>query len=172
MPECRPPRAIDVDAIASVMTDDLQMPVPHTSFTVYFYPFREAFAQGLTDKLNTDPTLAGDVTKFALGQIHQTKESKQLPVNEETLERQRWPDRICFLAHEITHIVDYELANKTHAGDRWLKEGFAEWVAFRVLESLGLDTFSKRRNQQIARVRRAKEGQPLPSLAQMVMTRD
>jgi hypothetical protein len=161
-----------VDAIVSVMTDDLQMPVRRTAFSVYFYPSREALAQGLTYKLNTDPTPAGDVAKFALGQMHQTKESKQLLVNEEILERQGWPDRIRFLAHEITHIIHYELANKTHAGDRWLKEGFADWVAFRVLESLGLDTFSKRRNQQIARVRRAKARQPLPSLAQMVMTRD
>jgi hypothetical protein len=161
-----------VDAIVSVITDDLQMPVPRTSFTVYFYPSREAFAQGLTYKFNTDPMLAGDIAKFAQGRIYQTKESRQLLVNGEILESQRWLDRIRFLAHEITHIVHYELANKTHAGDRWLKEGFADWVAFRVLESLGLDTFSRRRNQQIARVKRAKERQPLPALAEMVITRD
>jgi hypothetical protein len=161
-----------VDAIVSVMTDDIQVPVPRTSLTVYFYSSREALARGLTDKLNTDSSLAGDLAKFSLGRIRQTKESKQLLVNEESLERQMWPDRIRFLAHEITHIVHYELANKTNAGDQWLREGFAEWVAFRVLESLGLDTFSKRRNRQIARVRRAKERQPLPTLAQLVMPRD
>jgi hypothetical protein len=112
-----------VDAIVSVMTDDLQLPVPRTSFTVYFYPFREALAQGLIGKFNNDPTLAGDIAKFAVGSIRQTKESKQLLVNEEILEGYGWPDRISFLAHEITHIIHYELANKTNAGDQRASSG-------------------------------------------------
>src|SRR5688572_178160 len=32
-----------VNAIVSVMTEDLQIPLPKTSFTLYFYPYREAF---------------------------------------------------------------------------------------------------------------------------------
>jgi len=161
-----------VAAIVSVITDDLQIPVPSTSFTLYFYPYREAFAQGLTEKFNTDPTIARDNAKFSLGRMRQTKESKQLMVNAEILERQKWPDRIKFFAHELTHIIHYELANRTHAGDQWLKEGFADWVAYQVLQALGLDTFSSRQAQQIARVRRAKERHPLPSLSQMISLRE
>src|SRR5215813_3024117 len=54
-----------VDAIISVMTNNLQIPVPATSLTLYFYPHREAFAQGLTERFNTDPALARDIAKSA-----------------------------------------------------------------------------------------------------------
>ena len=147
-----------VDAIVSVMTNDLQLPIPRTSFTVNFYPFREALAQGLIGKFNNDPTVAGDTAKFAVGSIRQTKESKQLLVNEQILERYGWPDRIGFLAHEITHIIHYELANKTNAGDQWLKEGFAEWVACRVTARLGLASFGSLRGDLIDELAGARFG--------------
>jgi hypothetical protein len=161
-----------VDAIVSVMTEDLQIPLPRTSFTLYFYPYREAFAQGLTEKFNTDQTLAREIAKLALGRIRQTKEGKQLLVNEEILDYLNWPARIHVLAHEITHIAQYELAHGKLTGDLWFIEGFADWVAYRVLEVLGLDTFSRRKNQKIAQVRREDEHLPLPSLSQMSTAKD
>jgi hypothetical protein len=161
-----------VDAIVSVMTEDLQIPLPNTSFTLYFYPYREAFAQGLTEKFKTDPALAREIGKSALGRIRQTKEGKQLLVNEEILEPLNWPARIHVLAHELTHIAQYELAQGRLAGDLWFIEGFADWVAYRVLEVLGLDTFSRRRNQKIAQLKREEGHLPLPSLAQMVTVKD
>jgi hypothetical protein len=161
-----------VDAIVSVMTEDLQIPLPETSFTLYFYPYREAFAQGLTEKFNTDPALAREIGKSALGRIRQTKEGKLLLVNEEMLDSLSWPARIHVFAHELTHIAQYELAQGQLAGDLWFIEGFADWVAYRVLEVLGLDTFSRRRDQKIAQVTREDEHLPRPSLSQMVTVKD
>ena len=161
-----------VDAIVSVMTEDLQIPVPRTSFTLYFYPYREAFAQGLTEKFNTDPAVAREIAKSALGRIRQTKEGKQLLFNEAILDSLGWPDRIHVLAHELTHIVQYELARGRLAGDLWFIEGSADWVAYRVLEALGLDTFSRRKNQKIAQVKRESEHLPLPALSQMATVQD
>jgi hypothetical protein len=158
-----------VDAIVSVMTETFQLPVPRTSFTLYFYPYREAFAQGLTDQFNTDPTLARDIAKSALGRIRQTEEGKQLLVNEEMMNDLKWPERIHVLAHEITHIVQYELADGRLVGDLWLIEGFADWVAYQVLEALGLDTFNRRKHIKIAQVKHTRE--PLP-LAQMTTVQD
>lgn len=158
-----------VDAIVSVMTEDLQMPVPRTSFTLYFYPYREAFAQGLTEQFNTDPTLARAIAKSTLGRIRQTKEGKQFLVNKEILDDLRWPERIHVLAHEITHIVQYELADGRLTGDLWLIEGFADWVAYQVLEALGLDTFSRRKHLKIAQVKHEREHSPL---SQMVTVQD
>jgi hypothetical protein len=158
-----------VDTIVSVMAEDLQIPVPETSFTLYFYSHREAFAQGLTEKFNTDPVVAREIATSALGRIRQTHEGKYLLVNEEILEHLRWPDRIHVLAHELTHIVQYELAGGRLAGDLWLIEGFADWVACRVLEVLGLDTFSRRKNQKIAPFRH--EHMAL-SLSQMATVQD
>jgi hypothetical protein len=161
-----------VNAVVAVMTEDLQIPVPGTSFTLYFYPYREAFAQGLTEKFNTDPALAREIAKSALGRIRQTTEGKQLLVNEEMLDQLRWPERIHVLAHELTHIVQYELAHGRLVGDLWLIEGLADWVAYRVLEALGLDTFSRRKHEKIAQVKRESEHRPLPSLSQMATVQD
>jgi hypothetical protein len=158
-----------VDAVVSVMTEDLQMPVPATSFTLCFYPHREAFAQGLTQQFKTDPALARDIARSGLGRLRQTTEGKQLLVNEEILGDLQWPERIHVLAHELTHIVQYELADGKLAGDLWLIEGFADWVAYQVLEALGLDTFSRRKNLKIAQVKHEPE---LPLLAQMVTAKD
>jgi hypothetical protein len=153
-----------VDAIVAVMTQDLQMPVPRTSVTLYFYPDREAFARGLTDRFKTNPTLAQAVAKSALGRIRQTKEGKQFLVNDEILAGLRWPERIHVLAHELTHVVQYELAEGKLSGDLWLVEGFADWVAYRVLEVLGLDTMSRRKDLKIAQVRQEREHTPLSQM--------
>jgi hypothetical protein len=161
-----------VDAIVSVMTEDLQIPLPKTSFTLSFYPYREAFAQGLTEKFHTDPTFARQIAQSALGRIRQTNEGKQLLVNEEILDSLNWPARIHVFAHELTHIAQYELAHGALRGDLWFIEGFADWVAYRVLEVLGLDTLNRRRNQKIAQVKREDEHLPLPSLSQMVSVED
>jgi hypothetical protein len=158
-----------VDAIVSVMTETIQLPVPSASFTLYFYPYREAFAQGLTDQFNTEPTLARDIAKSALGRIRQTKEGKQLLVNEEMMHDLKWPERIHVLAHEITHIVQYELADGKLVGDLWLIEGFADWVAYQVLEALGLDTFRRRKHFKIAQVKHKRERL---ALAQMITVQD
>ena len=153
-----------VDAIVAVMTEDLHMPVPRTSVTLYFYPYREAFAQGLTDQFNTDPTLARAIAKTALGRIRQTKEGKRFLVNDEILDALKWPERIHVLAHELTHVVQYELAEGRLAGDLWLIEGFADWVGYQVLEALGLDTFSRRKDLKIAQVRQERGLTPLSQM--------
>ena len=153
-----------VDAIVSVMTEDLHMPVPRTSVTLYFYPYREAFAQGLTDQFNTDPTLARAIAKTALGRIRQTKEGKRFLVNDEILDALKWPERIHVLAHELTHVVQYELAEGRLAGDLWLIEGFADWVGYQVLEALGLDTFSRRKDLKIAQVGQERGRTPLSQM--------
>jgi hypothetical protein len=161
-----------VDAIVSAMTEDLQIPLPKTSFMLYFYPYQEAFAQGLIEKFHTDPTVARQIAQSALGRIRQTNEGKQLLVNEELLVSLSWPARIHVFAHELTHIAQYELAHGALRGDLWFIEGLADWAAYRVLEVLGLDTLNQRRNQKIAQVKGEDEPLPLPSLSQMVSVED
>jgi hypothetical protein len=154
------------------MTEDLQIPLPKTSFTLYFYPYREAFAQGLTEKFHTDPTVAREIAQSALGRIRQTKEGKKLLVNAEILDSLNWPTRLHVFAHELTHIAQYELAHGALRGDLWFIEGSADWVAYRVLEILGLDTLNRRRIHKVAEVKREEERGPLPSLSAMVSAKD
>jgi hypothetical protein len=153
-----------VHAIISVMTDDLQLPVPPTSMTLYFYPYREAFAQGLTDQFNTEPALARTIAKTALGRLRQTEAGKRFLVNDEILRGLGWPERVHVLAHELTHIVQYELAGGRLIGELWLIEGFADWVGYRVLEVLGLDTVSRRKALNIAQIRQQPELTPLSQM--------
>lgn len=46
----------------------------------------------------------------------------------------------------MTHLCQIELAEGEGRGEQWLAEGMAEWVAFTVLERLGLDTRQNRRD--------------------------
>src|SRR5690606_9486610 len=55
------------------------------------------------------------------------------------VERRSWPERVGLLAHELTHVLQYELGGGTRGeSDQWLREGYAEWVERRVLQSLRL----------------------------------
>ena len=77
-------------------------------------------------------------------------------VNEQRLSRQPWPGRMVTLAHELTHVLQYELGGGTRGTSaQWLREGFAEWVAMRVMATLGqIDPLAVRR-EAIMRVRAA-----------------
>ena len=77
-------------------------------------------------------------------------------VNEQRLSRQPWPGRMVTLAHELTHVLQYELGGGTRGTSaQWLREGFAEWVALRVMATLGqIDPVAVRRDA-IIRVRAA-----------------
>ncbi|HZF04921.1 MAG TPA: hypothetical protein VE932_11390, partial [Patescibacteria group bacterium] len=57
------------------------------------------------------------------------------------------------VAHELAHVSQIELAEGEGRAEQWLAEGMAEWVAFRVLERLRLDTVVRRRLIAIEAVR-------------------
>jgi len=41
------------------------------------------------------------------------------------------------IAHELTHVSQIELAVAKDAGEQWLAEGMAEWVAFSTSSAWG-----------------------------------
>jgi hypothetical protein len=49
------------------------------------------------------------------------------------------------VAHELTHLAQMELAGVEIGPAQWLAEGMAEWVAYQVVDRLGLDDFESRR---------------------------
>ena len=51
-------------------------------------------------------------------------------------------------------MAQFELAGGEGRGEQWLAEGMAEWVAFTVLERLGLDTVRERRLVAMRGIRR------------------
>lgn len=154
-------------AILLVIVEELKF--PRIEAALILYPNRYEFESGLVQELKMEQTLAAQTASFAWG----VGSNKKVLVNELPLSKQGWPERIRFLAHEFTHTVQYALANGRRGNsDQWLREGLADWVSYKVVENLELNTYARRRKIRLEQVWRAKQHQTFPSLAQLVTFRD
>jgi hypothetical protein len=136
-----------VRGIAAIVEGELGLPVP-VEVTVYVYQSRSVFARGLVDDAHLSPSRAAELSEFAIG----VGKRRQLLFNDEAYGR-RGREWLRLIAHELTHVSQFELAEGEGRGEQWLAEGMAEWVAFRVLERLGLDTLARRRDLGRAGIR-------------------
>jgi hypothetical protein len=128
-----------VRGIAAILTHDLGLPVPG-EFTVYVYGSRKVFEQGLIKDAHVSPVRAAELSDFAIG----VGKRRQLLLNDEGADG-RGREWLRLIAHELAHLCQIELAHGEGRAEQWLAEGMAEWVAFTVLERLGLDTLRHRR---------------------------
>ncbi len=130
--EIRPDKPSDVmspaDAISAIMTicrKDLNLPTPD-SVRLSLYRNSASFAsygQGWSNL----PIDVDNITAFTRrGEIH---------LDLGKTRGKRWGNLIDILAHEYGHAIHYSLGNRPTT--RWFDEGFAGWVAARVLHSLG-----------------------------------
>jgi hypothetical protein len=128
-----------VRGIAAILVHDLELPVPER-VTVYVYRTRQGFERGLVEDANVSPNRAAELSDFAIG----VGKRRQLLLNDEGADYQgrEW---LRLIAHELAHVSQIELAQGEGRADQWLAEGMAEWVAFTVLQHLGLDSVAKRR---------------------------
>ena len=174
-------------AIVSVMVQNLKLPA--ADGTVTFYPnsvvlesalvaeYEKDFEQlerqlGPKEKERFQATKTESIalaarqratTAVAVGMY------KRVLVNDLTFVRYPWSERIRVLAHELTHTVEKNLADgRLISADLWLVEGFAEWVAYKVLDALDVESFAKGREQAIDVTARARQYQTFPSLTQLV----
>ena len=75
-------------------------------------------------------------------------------INQARLESERWPGRVSLLAHELGHVLQYELSGgKRETSAQWLREGFSRWLELRVLEVLGSAERAKLWSQALEHVR-------------------
>ena len=174
-------------AIVSIMEQDLKLPV--AGGTVTFYPHSIALESALAaeyakdfeqlerrlgpkEKERFQATKAESIalaareratTAVAVG-MH-----KRVLVNELVFARYPWSERIRVLAHELTHTVEKGLVDgRLISADLWLVEGFAEWVAYKVVDALAIETFAKGRERNVDVVAQARQYQTFPSLTQLV----
>jgi len=151
-----------IDAIVRVLMQKFDLPVPRHTFTIY--RTREEFEAALIEHMRLAPALAQSTASFAQAAVG----GQRILVNEVEVEKLSWPERIELIAHEITHTVQLELAgHRSLVRQQWLTEGFAEWIAYSVTESLGLDDLSRQRARIIALLRAEGGVGSLPSLAEM-----
>jgi hypothetical protein len=136
-----------VRGIAAIMTTKLGLPVPE-HVMVFVYSGREVFQQGLIHDGNVSPARAVELSDFAIG----VGKRRQLLLHDDSAHRngREW---LRLIAHELTHVSQIELAAGEGRAEQWLAEGMAEWVAFTVLERLGLDTVTQRRTIAAAGIR-------------------
>lgn len=117
--------------------------------TLHFYPGRDAFEAALLQS-GYDPSLARDTAR-TMGAVGG---HRQVLLNESMLLPLSWPGRVGVLAHELTHSLQYEWGGGVRgASDQWLREGFAEGIAARVLERLGATTLDRVREQKRQEIR-------------------
>ena len=128
-----------VRGIAAILSQELGLPVPD-EFTVYVYGSRKVFEQGLINDAHVSPARAAELSEFAIG----VGKRRQLLLNDEGTDG-RGREWLRLIAHEMAHLCQIELAQGEGRAEQWLAEGMAEWVAFTVLERLGLDTVRQRR---------------------------
>jgi hypothetical protein len=125
-----------VAAITEVLHRDLRLDLPPV--TLVFVPDHRMFAAILV-RTGITRTTALDVAHIAMAMGGR----RAVLVNEQELGRERWPRRVSLLAHELTHVLEYELGGGTRGTSaQWLREGFADWMAARVLDSLQIGRLS------------------------------
>ena len=136
-----------IRGISAILVRDLSLPLPST-FTAYVYSDRHEFERGLIDDANVAPVRAAELSEFAVG----IGKRRQLLLNDEsgTARGREW---YRLIAHELAHVSQIEMAQGEGRAEQWLAEGMAEWVAFTVLERLGLDTVKQRRTIAAAGIR-------------------
>lgn len=135
-----------VRMVAAVIVRDLALPLPDTVM-VYVYSSRQVFERGLIDDGQVSRIRAAELSDFAVGV---GKRRQLLLHHESNVGRGEW---VRLVAHELSHVAQIELAEGEGRAEQWLAEGMAEWVAFHVLERVGLDTVARRRVVAIETVR-------------------
>jgi hypothetical protein len=124
--------------------------------TLVLFPDRRAFEEGLR-ALGYDPQLAQDTasTFNAIGG------ARAILVNERSLRRAGWPERVRVLAHELVHSTQYALGGGVRgASEQWLREGFAELVSMETVERLGLGRARTLRDDLLLPLSRVAASEP------------
>ena len=135
-----------VREVAGIISRDIGLPLPETVM-VYVYSSRRVFERGLIDDGQVSRLRAAELSDFAVGV---GKRRQLLLHHEPNVANAEW---VRLVAHELTHVSQIEMAEGEGRAEQWLAEGMAEWVAFRVLERLRLDTVVRRRLAAIDIVR-------------------
>ena len=136
-----------VEEILGVMRDDLGLPVPQR-VSVFVYDSRSAFRDGLMDEGYVAADRVNEIASFAAGLARPGRVLLHAKATRGRLEWRR------LIAHELTHVVQFNLAGGDGRADQWLAEGLAERVAFDVLEHMGLDALADRRDRALAGARK------------------
>lgn len=137
-----------VHTITGIMVHELDVPLSGP-LTVFVYPTREAYAEGLVGTGRLPPEQAAKIAAYSFA----VTEHGRLFINDERmrdLPRSAW---LATIAHELTHHAQYQLSGgRRGRSEQWLREGMADWVACQVLDRLGYTTLRHEREHALREV--------------------
>ena len=152
---------------AVVSVTEHQLCLPSVRGTLRLYPDRTSLEAGLLGE-GYDALYARQMAHTLSG----VGRPGAVLANEEALRGLSWPARTSFLAHELAHVAEYELAEGRRGNlDQWLREGLAEWVASQVMEALGFGSHEERKRAAILHVWDASRTRRLPSFEELLTAR-
>ncbi len=132
-----------VKSIAAIMVSELGLPLP-SRFAVFVFPSRAAYAAGLAETGQIPAPRAAEIAAYSVG----LGQHRQLFLNDGALRGACGSTWLAVVTHELTHSAQYELSGgRRGRSEQWIREGMADWVAYRVLDRLGEATFENQREK-------------------------
>lgn len=139
------PRPEALDRLVGVL-EEMGLRLPART-RVYIYQSRQAFRRGIVEDANLNADGANELAGFAVGLARPGRvllNGKLADAGKEWLR---------LVAHELTHVAQFELAGGEGRADQWLAEGVAEHVAFQALERMGVGSLDRQRQVALRRAR-------------------
>jgi hypothetical protein len=134
-----------IERVVEVLTTGVGLSLPANT-RVHVYTTREAFRRGLVQDAAMGEEGADELAAFAIGIA---RPGRALLNGRMADGGREW---LRLVAHELTHIVQFDLAGGEGRAEQWLAEGMAEHVAFQVLERLGAGSVAGHRRLAMTRV--------------------
>lgn len=139
------PRPEALDRVIAILRE-LGLPLPSNT-RLYLYSSRQAFRRGIVEDASLSPDGADDLAAFAVGLA---RPGRVLLNSRLADSGNEW---LRLMTHELTHVSQFELAGGEGRADQWLAEGTAEYVAFQVLERMGVGSLERHRKLALRRAR-------------------
>jgi hypothetical protein len=139
-------------ALASVLDVFVtRLALPRLEVRLVFLPDDATF-EALLREIGYDPELARSTAATMTG----IGGHRRVLLNEARMADDGWPARVGLIAHELAHVLQYELGGGVRgASDQWLREGFADWVELQVLAAMGVVEVGPVRAELVRRTRGA-----------------
>jgi hypothetical protein len=142
-------------AVISITSKDLGLPIVDP-LNLHLHKNTNSYAASA----GRSGRLASEVVQYSVA----VAQDLRFHVNMERLRGRPWSALIKVLAHEYAHNIE-SLFSSLFRGSQWIREGFADWVGWKVLDSLGWQDYAISLHR--AKLEVARQAKSLPTLAEL-----